>query len=462
MSFALRPYQEEMINSTRVALRNHRAVLVQLPTGGGKTAMASYMLGSASSKGHLGWFNVHRRELIDQSVKTFQKVGFPYGVIAADYSADPMARVQICSVQTLARRIGKIREPRLIVWDECHHIAAGSWSKIFKAFPNAKHVGLSATPARLDGRGLDDHFDEMVCGPTMQELQRQGHLVPFKIYAPGTPDTSGLHTRMGDFNRQETDDLMDQSSIIGNAVKHYQKYAGGERAIVFCVSIKHSEHVVAEYRANGIPAAHVDANTPRHERAQIMEWFRRGDLRVLSNVDLFGEGVDVPDCRVVQMLRPTQSLGLYLQQVGRASRPAPGKSHALILDHAGNVMRHGLPDDDREWTLEGREKGTRRQDSADTIPVRQCDSCYYIMPSMVRTCPECGKEFLIEGRQVNEVDGELVEIDPAQLRRERAREQSQARTLDDLIDLGRKRGYKSPEKWAAHVYTARRRSPAHV
>ena len=314
------------------------------------------MLGTAAERGMPSWFIVHRRELINQSSRAFTGEGIKHGIISANYEVNRTALVQIASIQTLSRRYHKYRVPSLIVWDECHHIAANSWSKIFSLYPNSVHIGLTATPERLDGTGLDKWFRVMVKGPSVAWLIENKYLSNYKLYAPSKVDLTNVRTRMGDYVGSELTAVVDKPSITGDAIKHYKKLADGKRAVVFCASIEHSKHVVKQFLDAGIPAAHVDGETDINERDAAIRRFRDGTIKILSNVELFGEGFDVPCIEAAILLRPTQSLGLYLQQVGRSLRPNPGKDYAVILDHAGNCERHGLPDDEREWTLAGREK----------------------------------------------------------------------------------------------------------
>ena len=416
------------------------------------TALTAHMLGTSSSKGIRSFFICHRIELIRQSMQTFDAVSIPYGIEAADFPPDRGPLVQIASIQTLARRLSKVKTPKLIVWDECQHIASKSWSSVHKNYPDAIHIGLTATSQRLDGKGLGDWFTHMVQGPCPAELIRLGYLSPYKAYAPSTVDVSGLHVRMGDYAKDELAKAVDKPAIIGDAVSHYKRLAMGKRAIVFCASIEHSHHVVSQFRAAGIPAEHVDGETDRHIRSDAMKRFQKGQTWVISNVDLFAEGVDVPAMEAVIQLRPTQSLSLHLQQLGRGMRPAEGKSHLIILDHVGNLHRHGLPDDDREWSLDGRGKSKQGQNAT---PVRTCPKCYAVVRAAVTKCQYCGHIFEIEGREIEEREGELVEIDPEQLRRERLREQGQVKGFDALVALGKKRGYKRPYLWARFLWNAR-------
>ncbi len=462
MAFALRDYQHLILEDTRALLRaGSHSVLIQSPTGSGKTALCAHMMGTASGRGHRAWFVVHRRELTKQSIATFDKVGIPHGVVAAGFPPDPRQLVQIGSIQTLVKRFDRLQPPRLIVWDECHHLAAGSWSQVHAAFPEAVHIGLSATPERLDGTGLSRWFDHLVEGPTVAELIGEGWLVPYRLFAPAPVDLSSVRTTLGDFAKGQLAGVMDRPTITGDAIAHYQRYAAGRRAVVFCVSVEHSRHVVAQFTAAGIAAAHVDGESHPIERDDAIARFERGEIQVLSNVELFGEGFDLPAIECVIMLRPTHSLALYLQQCGRGLRPAPGKGECIILDHAGNSQRHGLPDDPRAWSLEGRKKP--KASTSAQVPVRTCLRCFATVPAAAIACKHCGFAFQDSGaREVEQVDGELVEvaIDPIEARRVRNREQAKAQTLEDLIALGMARGYRNPTAWASHIWQARQRRSA--
>lgn len=461
MSFELRPYQNEIIDRTRAAmLRGSRSLLIVSPTGSGKTALTAHMLSTASSKGMPSLFVVHRRELVKQSIRTFTKVGVRHGIIAAGFYPEKAPLVQIASVQTLARRWQDYRKPALIVWDECHHVAAKGWSDIHKALPEAYHVGLTATPQRLDGRGLGAWFKEMIDGPQVAWLIENGFLSRYKMFAPPGISTVGMHTRYGDFVKSEMESAADRPTITGDAIKHYLKHAAGKRAVVFCVSVEHSKHVVEQFRSAGVEAAHVDGETNVDERDRSIARFESGQIKVLSNVELFGEGFDLPAIEVAILLRPTASLGLYLQQVGRALRPSPGKESAIILDHAGNCERHGLPDEERVWSLDGR--GSGKGDGASAGSVKVCPKCFAAQFSGAPKCKLCGHVFEVNtaARQVENVDGELVEVDAEALRRKRNEEQKGARTEDELVEIGKRRGYKRPHAWARHILLYRKQREA--
>ena len=449
----LRDYQKNIINECARQMRSGiRSILVQSPTGSGKTCLTAYMLKSAAEKGMPSLFICHRRELIGQSTRTFSTVGVNHGIIANGFVGDPRQLVQIAGIQTLTHRVNKIKKPRLIIWDETHHIAAAGWSKIHAMFPEAFHIGLTATPERLDGTGLGKWFSTIINGPRVRWLIENGFLADYKMYAPSSINTAGLHTSMGDFVKSELGAVVDKPSITGDAIKHYRKLADGKRAVVFCVSIEHSKHVVDQFNAAGIPAAHVDGETKTEDRDAAIKDFVSGKTVVLSNVDLFGEGFDLPSLEVSILLRPTQSLGLYLQQCGRSLRPAPGKRHAIILDHAGNCARHGMPCEEREWSLEG-ESRKNKKDKQPSVKI--CPKCFAAQFSGLKKCKICGYDYPVESRKIDHKDGELTEVDPNRIRIMRLREQGSANDFQALVDLGRKRGYRRPELWAKYIWNAR-------
>lgn len=452
----LRPFQEDMLDDARARLKGGaRSILLQAPTGAGKTVLAGFMLKQAAAKGHRSFFICHRRELITQSSRTFARFGITHGLIASGFPGNRLAPVQIAGVQTLARRIDKMPPPSFVVWDECHHVAAGQWAAIHAAYPDAIHIGLSATPQRLDGTGLRAWFQHIVPGPAVAELIEDGYLADYKMYAPSTVALDAVHKTAGDFNKKELEDALNHSTITGDAVSHYQKLAAGRRAIMFEVSIARSLEAVSRFKAAGISAEHVDGETDPLARDQAMARFISGATQVLSNVDLFGEGVDVPAVEVLIDCAPTLSLSRVMQRWGRVLRPAPGKTHAIILDHAGNARRHGLPDDEREWSLDGRRK-SKRGERDEAMPVKTCPSCFAVVRSSQQVCG-CGHQFAPKPREIEVVDGALQEIDREQLRRQARKEQGSAQTLEDLIRLGASRGYKNPAAWARHVYNARAR-----
>lgn len=464
MTIVLREFQEDMLGRTRELMKSGvKSILMQAPTGAGKTVLAGQMLKTASERGFPSWFICHRRELVVQSSRTFARFGIEHGIVAAGFQSNRFQPVQVCGIQTLANRYDRLPRPGFIVWDEAHHVAASSWAKIRLAFPDAIHVGLSATPERLDGTGLRDFFSHMVPGPAVAELIRDGYLSDYKLFQPtSSVDLSGVHKSMGDFNKRELEAALEKSSITGDALNHYKSLAMGKRAVMFNASIKRSLDAVDRFNAAGIPAMHVDGETDPAVRDDVMRRFGSGELLVLSNVDLFGEGVDVPAIEAVIDCAPSMSLSRVMQRWGRALRPAEGKTHAILLDHAGNSKRHGLPDDDREWTLDGRRKSAKKTKDPEDTAIKTCPLCFSVVTSVSRECRHCGHVFAKQERTIEERDGELTEVDRETVKQQARQEQAVARTLDDLVRVGQLRGYKRPELWARHVYRARQSKGAHA
>ena len=459
VNMQLRPYQAQAIDDLRNAYRSgSRSPLLCLPTGGGKTVIFSAIAQASAAKGNNVLILVHRRELLRQASAKLRAVGLQHGTIAAGLPLTS-EQVQVASVQTLVRRLSRLQwEPGLIIIDEAHHAVAGSWSRVLDHWPNAFRLGVTATACRLDGRGLGNAFDQLVIGPTVAHLTASSYLADARIYAPPVlANLGGLHTRAGDYATDEAADAMDRPTVTGDAVTHYQKHATGKAAIAFCCNTKHAASVAAQFQAAGINAATLLGTTKPEQRDQLVSDLGAGRLQVLVTVDVVSEGFDCPGASVAILLRPTKSESLYLQQVGRVLRPKPDGSKALILDHVGNVMRHGFPDDAREWSLADGLRRTRATSAAPTV--RTCPSCYAAFkPQPI--CPVCGTDCAPKHkRAMAQVDGELQELRRESVRQRIAertnnrREQGRARSLQSLLALAKERGY-SPG-WAYKVYASR-------
>jgi len=515
----LRPYQHRAIDDLRAAFRQGaRAPLLVAPTGAGKTVILAAITASATARGRKVLILVHRRELIHQASSKLTAAGVEHGIIAAGVQrAD--ATVQVASVQTLVRRLATTDwEPCLIIIDEAHHAAAGSWSQIISHWPGALRLGVTATPCRLDGRGLGDTFDALIEGPSVQMLTSAGYLSPARIFAPPiVADLSQLRRRAGDYAIDQAADAMTRPTVTGDAIHHYRKLGGAQQAIAFCCNVNHAVSVRDSFETAGISSALLLGGTA--DRDAVVAAFAAGTIRVLVTVDVVSEGFDIPTASVAILLRPTQSLGLYLQQVGRVLRPAPGKDAAIVLDHVGNVTRHGFPDDIRQWSLE---HGAKRAGGNEQAPsVRTCPECFAAFRPAPQ-CPVCGANCTPEPwRALKQVDGKLIEVNrnnhyvgatvsikldsgewsrasgrrgnwivfelsgddrfltvallnydgavaekrlmPIEdvkvtqrgAQREQRRAQGQARTLQELINLGQARGMKNPVAWAKYVHWAR-------
>ena len=452
----LRPYQTDLIDRARESLRRNQSVLMQAPTGAGKTALTVTMMKNAAAQGKRSFFCVHQNELLQQTGKALWKQHLEHGMVAAGKRASKLP-AQVASVQTLVRRLDQYEAPDLIIIDEAHRAAAATYLKILEAYPNAKVVGLTATPQRTDGKGLADIFSDLIVGPSVRQLIDAGYLSDYEIFAPPSMfDASGVQTRAGDYAKEQVEAAMDKPTITGDAVNHYQKLAKGRRCVVMCVGIKHAEHVSEQYRMAGIPSEVIHGGFTDREREAMLSRFQHGETLVICNVNLLVEGVDIPSIEVVQWLRPTQSLIIWMQGVGRGLRPAPGKDRLLLLDHVGNVHRHGLPDDPREWSLEGRKKGKRKANEEPDVAIHQCQSCYAVFRPGPSECPKCGEPVKQKpSRELQVVEGELEKIDLERARKERKREQGAARTMRELVALGIRREMRKPGAWAA-ITTASR------
>jgi superfamily II DNA or RNA helicase len=448
----LRNYQKLDLDKLRNAYKQgFKAPLFVGPTGYGKTVLFSHIATSMAAKGKRAIILCHRQELVDQIEKALRQCNIIPGVIAAGYP-ETNSLVQIASVMTLHNRLERIAKPDLLVVDEAHHCTLNNtWGKVLNHWPDVFRLGVTATPIRLSGEGLSDVFDTLICGPTTKELIDLGYLTPLRVFAPPSPDLSGVHKRMGEYVIGELEEAMSAKSVMGDAVTHYKKHANGKRAIVFCVSIKHAQAVCNAFNEAGIRSAHVDGTMLRNERTEIINSFRNGEINVLTSCDLVSEGFDLPAIEVGISLRPTQSEGLWRQQIGRCLRRSDNKTSAIILDHAGNALRHGLPTDAREWELtETKEKKKGGQEKISQI--RLCKSCFAANESTAIVCKECGETFPVKERKLAQIEGDLVEIKGGGTKRKIV---NNADTIEGLIALGTMRGYKNPHGWATHVFHAR-------
>jgi superfamily II DNA or RNA helicase len=286
----------------------------------------------------------------------------PVGIIKAGYPANYDRDIQVASVQSLTRRLNKCPQFDLIVVDEAHHSTANSYRTILNRFPNARVLGVTATPIRLDGKGFRGIFDELICGVTVSQLIEMGSLSPYKYFATETSmSVEGVSKRQGDFKTEEVAKANPVEGLAGDVVKSYRDYLEGKQAVIFCINVEHSVAIEAHFQAAGISSAHLDGNSSPGERADVMQKFRDKYIQVLTNCAHFDEGLDIPGLDGVILARPTASLSRYLQMVGRALRVAVGKEHATIIDLAGNYERLGMPDDVRVWTLDGIEKRQRER-----------------------------------------------------------------------------------------------------
>lgn len=459
----LRDYQATLIEEVREKYRQkNKNVLCVLPTGGGKSIIIAYMAHRSFQLGRSLFIVVHRSELVEQLSETLSAFSVPHGIVCVGKSFINMP-IQVCSVQTLIRRLHLLNAPDTLVVDECHHLVSGNqWGKVIDHWPEAALLGLTATPERLDGKGLgecaDGYFQSIVEGPKVGELISRGYLTKYKLFAPPVQfSLEGVRTRMGDYDKKQLNERLDNQSITGDAVEHYKKLCPTKKGITFCCSVEHSKHVAEQFNKAGITAAHLDGGTNKRARRQILNDYREDKIQVLTNVSLFTEGFDVPGIEVVQLLRPTQSLSLSRQMIGRGLRLADGKTHAIILDHVRDAETHGLPDDEQSWSLEGRKRGKGKPKEEKLESINNCPVCFFTHRS-APLCPACGHVYAVSSREIEVQAGDLKEItenDKAKIRaQKRARELAEekaAETFADWQKIERERGYKPG--WARHKFS---------
>jgi DNA repair protein RadD len=441
----LRNYQHGAIGNLRVSIgAGNKRVLLQAATGAGKTIIACEMIRLAMNKQKRVIFIAHRKEIINQTSGKLDAFGINHGVIMANHSRVNNHPVQVASIQTLTRRDKPPAD--LIIIDETHLACSASFKEILNHYSGATVIGLTATPTRLDGKGLGEIYSDIIQVVPMAKLIEEGHLVKPRVFAPFTPDMKGIKKSKGDYDAIQTANLMDRKEITADIVKHWQQSALDRKTIVFASSVEHSKNIVAEFIECGISAKHLDANIPATERDQTLQDWRDGQFTVLSNMGLFIEGLDVPAAACCILARPTKSLTIYLQAVGRVMRPAENKSDCIILDCAGLTYEHGFVDEAREWTLEGKAKKPRDEMTA----VHICDECgaAYSKAQHPHECPECGAKTPVEAKTVEQADVDMVELTPSIVEQLRAKqikklELKRCKTLDDFIELGKLRKYKA-------------------
>lgn len=452
MNVVLRPYQSKMVSDIYQSWQSgERNALAVLPTGGGKSIVVSQVALDRDMQGANQCVMAHRTELVAQMSMHIANRGIKHRIIAPttvvrqitnDHRqafngksfVNPDARCTVAAAQTLVARADSLVEwgKQIHNWtvDEAHHLTRENlWGKAVDLFPNAFGLGVTATPERSDGLGLGRHadgvMDSLILGPQMRELMDEKSLTDYEIAIPQSDfsiDDDAI-TGSGDYSPKKMRDATKRSHLVGDVVAEYSKRAYGKRAICFATDVESSNEIAALFNAAGIPAASVSAKTDTLLRAEYIRRFRNGQIWVLVNVDLFGEGFDVPACEVVIMARPTASLGLYLQMFGRALRPFLGKLFGLVIDHVSNWKRHGFPDKPRNWSLDRREKRAKREKDPEEIELTACRECSRPYERTHAACPYCGwsPELTPAARRsIEQIDGDLLLLDRDTLAQMRA------------------------------------------
>lgn len=461
MTIILRPDQGKFDNDLDAAHSSgSRYVLGVAVTGFGKSVVMSHRVRKRHLLGSADLLIAHRKEIVGQLSGHIARVGIPHRIIASRETIsqivnehrrefgrsyiNPDARTAVAGVDTIVARADVLapylRQIDRWYQDEAHHVVGNDfmggkrpcnkWARAISYMPNATGEGYTASPCRSDGLGLGAHHDgvfhQMVLGPTMRQTIDAGNLCDYQlVLAKSDLEVSDDDlTDSGDYSPKKLKKAADKSHIVGDVVQEYVKHALGKRAICFATDVENAGKIASNFNAVGIPAAAVSAETPSDVRAEYIRRFRDGRLWVLVNVDLFGEGFDVPACEVVIMARPTASLGLYLQMFGRALRLLTGKLYGMIIDLVGNWKKHGYPDKPHDWTLDRRDSRGKRTDDPELIPQTACRSCTRPYARVLTACPWCGAEPPLPppgaGRTIEQVDGDLVLLDPETLAQMRA------------------------------------------
>ena len=405
MTLELREYQRRAVDAVKAEIAQ-RPILVA-PTGSGKTVMATALV---EGLGLPTLWLAHRKELIDQAARRLSAHGLDTGIVMSGYDGAPGAQVQVASVHTLVRRDKP--HAALVVIDECHHATAGTYQRILDAYPNAHVVGLTATPFRLDGRGLGDLFGKLVVVARTDELCEQGWLHRPKVWASKAPDLRGVRVVAGDYSVSEVAQRSNTTELNADIVETWKRRAEGKRTVAFAVNVAHSQAIAEAFRRAGVSAEHLDGTTPRADRDAILRRLATGQTAIVSNCMVLTEGWDLPALECAIIARPTASLNLHLQMIGRVMRACEGKDGSIVLDHAGNHHVHGLVTRRLDYTLTDEKVG-----SSEPLGLRRCGNCGLLFEEGAEQCPECGWIPAAAGAERRRPsihgEGELVEFDDA-------------------------------------------------
>lgn len=448
MPITLFPDQVPVLQEIRTNIRaGEKRILLVSPTGWGKGTVCSVIIEGVNRRNKRALFIVRGRELVKDMSRRLDRLGIDHGVMMANHPRRrPWLNIHVASIDTIFRR-ETVPPADLLIADEAHLSLSDTWSKTLERYPNTPVVGMTATPILRGGAGLGSLYSCLVLGPGISELIQMGRLTPSRVFAPPGADLSGVKSTAGDFNEAALSQVCDVPKLTGDIVKTWLARAQERKTVCFPVDVKHSQHISEEFRCAGINAVHVDADTPDEERDRIWDDLDNGDLRVICSVGVTSYGWDHPIVSCGISARPTESLGLHLQQWGRIIRAHPGKRDALWLDHSGNVARHGFAEDDRQWTLDTGEK-LRKTDYDPALAVRTCPKCWCCFSSRLDICPACNTPRIPNQRQIIQASGELQELRREQKEkaiekwRERVTPRERLAKYEQLKKIAADRGYK--------------------
>lgn len=431
----LRDYQQDMYDKIKEALKTHKGVCGVLPCRSGKSWIMKKIVESACLKGSKVLILAHRRLLLSQHSKIIQN-----------------ARLE--SVFTEVNHLGEHGKVDLIIIDEAHISGAESYKKVCD-FYNCKRILFTATAKRLDNKPLS-LAEVIINGISGDELIERGYVSKYELYAPKLDiNLKKVEMSGSDFNNEQLGEVMLDRKIYGDIIKYYHKLAEGKQSIAYCTNIKHSLSIRDLFNDNGIPAVHMDASTPGKEREKIMSDFKEGKYKILCNCNLISEGITVPECECCLLLRPTQSETLYIQQACRCLTPREGKT-AIIIDFVGNCYAHGTPTEKREYTLDEKQIRIKNPSREPEVTARECSNCLRVYRGTDPICPYCGFDNKKPRRQIAmEEKAELERIQKIE-RVQKSREQGMAKSYEELVQIGYKRGIKNPRGWAWYVWNGRK------
>lgn len=446
----LRNYQQQYIQQARAAIATHKKILLVAPTGAGKTAIIVEIIKNTITKNKTIYFFVHDKYLLGQTAEKLKNAKIDFGYIAAGFEQKNKS-VMLCMIQSFNRRDTDIKNADLVIIDEAHRTASNTYKTIAK---EAKYlVGLTATPARTDGQPLGDIYKKIVDVIGIKELIGQGFLCDYDLYAADIcADFDDIKTKNKDYDSEELEEIINTTTITGDAISHYKKLCDGKRCVVLCVNIKHARAVAEMYKTAGISAYSITSEENFNYRKLVIDKFKAGEIKIITAVNLLVEGVDIPEIECVQWLRPTKSLIIYMQGNGRGLRTAENKNRLTILDHVGNMRRFGMPCDHREWSLT--EKQKEKTKTTSELEVTTCKECFFVYDSKETECPMCGTEKISKAKMIIYDDkAELKKIDKIDAR-DIINKARKPNTLEHMINYAITKNYKNPSAWAAFKYAA--------
>jgi len=413
----LRPYQQEAIDKIKKAYINgSRAILVVSPTGSGKSVILADIIKSSAEKGKNVLFLVHRREILFQVGAYLDSHGIEHGVILSGEEYTGGNLVEIATVQTLRSRMKRqsYKLADVIVVDEAHNSVTKTYTEVIDAHRDNLVIGFTATPCRQSGKGLGKLYDTLINVATIADLIEQGFLVPVKYYAPTDIDLSKIKITAGEYNLKQLDEKMREPKLVGDVIENWLRLANGRQTVVFTTTVAHSVAIMDAFNEAGITAEHIDGKTDKQERAEVLRRFRAKDTTIICNCAVLTEGVDIPAISCVVMARPTKSLALYMQTIGRGMRPDSAKIDCTFIDHAGACLEHGAVHEITDWTLDEKTKNGNKKNEErkkrESKPI-DCKMCGLVYTGQLK-CPQCRAvpDITQYGKDVEYIDAELGEI----------------------------------------------------